>query len=206
MHQNSNISSSTNRMHKSTNLKNYKFNSFNNGNNLDNYSCRPLDNSNELYGLPITPYSLQNLLLLDSGHHQLNDQSAQFNQNNGNISDIPTPPLPPNIVQQTTNSKPTLIKQRSLAAIDLDQYTDAHFQHHLQTLAHQFNQQLQNRHLTNIHRTMSNEKCNLLNPVSETTFRNPEVSQTDDLLLYTSQDYSPDLDLQYTNEDNQTND
>ena len=213
---------------KPINFKNYKFSSFNNGNNLLDYYGRPLNNSHnhEFYGqLPIMPYSLQNLLLLDNSK-QTNDQTAQF-QNDDNsqdvcLQDLPTPPPPPQsaIVAQSSNSgklasgaasnlKSTLVKQRSLAAIDLDQYTDAHIQHHLQTLAHQLNQlqKSNSRQLSTnlIHRTVSNDnfdKCNFLT-ANQIKSRNPELlNQTD--LIFSSQDYSPDLDVQYATEDNQT--
>lgn len=221
MHQNSIIS---NRMHKQTNLKNHnKFSSFNNG-NLDSYG-RPLNG--ELYGQPIMPYSLQNLLLLDKAGQSDQASAAQFD---GDQCRLPTPPPPPvhssncgNFVglnsgrkATTSNLKPTLIKQRSLAAIDLDridQYTDAHFQHHLQTLAHQFNQLQASRQLNagNLHRTVSNDdnfnKCNLISqtaimPTDPTS--HPELIGHADDLLFTSQEYSPDLDVQYATEDNQT--
>lgn len=231
MHQNSNLSSSNHQLQpyrshsKATNFKNYKFSSFNN--HPDSY-CRPL-NSDLYSGLPPMPYSLQNLLLLDptgAHHHAGGDESGAFN--NGDSSNIPTPPLPPDrthrLLNQSSvggggdligqsNLKPTLVKQRSLAAIDLDQYTDAHFQHHLETLAHQFNQQLHgsSRQLESgnplLHRTLSNDdnfdKCNLMEAAAgENADRNAElISQPDDL-LFTSQEY-PDLDAQYRIEDNQ---
>lgn len=227
MHQNSNLSSSNHQLHayrshgKATNFKNYKLSSFNSGaNNPDSYYRSPPPNS-ELYGLPLMPYSLQNLLLLDptGGHHQQHQPDDTGPFSNGDSSNIPTPPLPPDpthrMLNQSSDLKPTLVKQRSLAAIDLDQYAEAaHFQHHLETLAHQFNQPLHgsSRQLVesgnpHLHRTLSNDnfnKCNLMDGTTgETSGRNAELLGQPDDLLFTSQEYS-DLDAaHYRTEDNQ---
>lgn len=195
MHQNSNLSSSANRLSHRSNFKNYKFSSFNNGNNLDNVNYNR--SLNEIYGLqPVMPYSLQNLLVLDNSQNHQDLLGQQFN------SEIPTPPLPPNLstvanftnLHQHSKQQKPLIKQRSLAAIDLDQYSDAHFRHHLQQLAQQFNQlQTNSRQQLNLHRTVSTDNFDKYNLINHQTIDNP-VSQGEDL-LYTSQDYSPDLDV-----------
>lgn len=230
LHQNSNLSSSNHQIYpyrshgKLANFKNYKLASFNN--QPDSY-CRPLNS--DLYGLPLMPYSLQNLLLLDptGAHHHQADESGAFN--NGDSSNIPTPPLPPDpthrLLNQSSvselaggqsNLKPTLVKQRSLAAIDLDQYADAHFQHHLETLAHQFNQQSHgsSRQLEtgnpHLHRTLSNDnfdKCNLMDTTADENHNAELIGPPDGLLFGASPGY--DLDgrmdgrMEYRTEDNQ---
>ena len=230
MHQNSNLSSSNHQLqqqqyrNRAANFKNYKFSSFNTGNPPDSYCSRPLNS--ELYGLPLMPYSLQNLLLLDptGAHHHAGDEPF----NNGESSNIPTPPLPPDRTHRLLNqssvggdelvgqSKPTLVKQRSLAAINLDHYSDAHIQHHFETLAHQYNQQMHgsSRQLDTgnplLDRTLSIDdnfdKCNLMEASGgENSSRNPELISPPDDLLFTSQEY-PDLDVPYRNEDNQPHD